>query len=121
MSEPAPDGESAQPGASNREFIVVGIVGGSMILLVVLVFGLCVLFFGIVNYSISQALAGCVLISLIAALPGMLIGMKALDGFEKKESSGTKIIVKSALVGILGGSIVVIVLTPFLGVWIGCC
>jgi hypothetical protein len=51
----------------------------------------------------------------------MLLGVKVLHGLEKKESSGARLILTSAIVGILAGGVIAGVLTPFLAVGIACC
>jgi len=99
MSEQQHHREPGQPSALNSMLLLVGIIGGSIVLLVVLVGGL----FEILKNGIVLNITAEVGLILVWAIPGILIGLLVFRGFKKKASSRTVLIVVPAFSGIVGG------------------
>lgn len=118
MSESVQYQEPRQPGALNSVLLIAGIIGGTIALVVVLLFG----GLGIFNNAIVQGTLGLVVVGglvliLVGAIPGFLIGLKVFRGFKKKASSRTVLIVVPAFVGIVGGVVVAGVVTSCFALW----
>jgi len=112
MSEQEQHREDRQPSALNSMLLIAGIIGGSIALVVVLLFaGL-----GIFNNSGGVGIIGGALaIILVGAISGIPIGLKVFRGFKKK---GTVLIVVPAFLGIVGGLVVAGALTLCYQLWL---
>ena len=118
MSEQQQHREPRQPGALNSMLLIAGIIGGTIALVVVLLFGgLGIFNNGIVQGTLGQVVVGGIVLILVGAIPGILIGLKVFRGFEKKASSRTVLIVVPAFSGIVGGVVVAGALTFFFVLW----
>jgi hypothetical protein len=92
--------------------LIEGIIVGSIVLLVVSL----VAFFGVFNTPNEGIVASIVLI-LVAAIPGNLIGLLVFRRFKKKASSRTVLIVVPAFSGIVGGVVVAGILFSCFALW----
>ena len=112
MSESVQYREPRQPGVLNSMFLIAGIIVGTIALVVVLLFGgLGIFHNGRVQGTLGQVLVGGIILILVGAIPGILIGLKVFRGFKKKASSRTVLIVVPAFSGIVGGVVVAGVVT----------
>jgi hypothetical protein len=105
MTESVQRREPRHPGELNSLLLIEGIIGGSLVLLVVsLVYLLGI--FTISNDGIRQGIVASSLLILEAVLPGTLIGLLVFRRVKKKASSRTDLIVVPAFSGIVGGVVV---------------
>ena len=112
MSEQQQHREPGKPSALNSLLLIAGIIGGTIALVVVLLFGgLGIFHNGVVQGTLGQVVVGGIVLILVGAIPGILIGLKVFRGFKKKASSRTVLIVVSAFSGIVGGVVVAGVVT----------
>jgi hypothetical protein len=121
MSESEHSREPRQPGELNSMFVIAGIIGGTIALVVVLLFAGLGIFH---NSGGIGILGGALVLILVGSIPGILIGLKVFRGFKKKATSRTALIVVSALSGIGGGVVVGGVVTLCYGLWFfytSCC
>jgi hypothetical protein len=98
--------------------LIAGIIVGSIVLLVVSLFAA----FGIFNNGIEQGTLGQVVVGglvliLVGAIPGILIGLMVFRRFKKKASSRTVLIVVPAFSGIVGGVVVGGILSALSLLW----
>ncbi len=114
MSESVPYRELRQPGALNSMLLIAGIIVGSIALVVALLFaGL-----GIFNNGmLGQVIVGGIVLILVGAISGILIGLRVFRGLKKKASSRTALIVVPAFSGIVGGVVVAGALTACFVFW----
>ncbi len=118
MSEQQQHREPRQPGALNSMLLIAGIIGGTIALVVVLLFGgLGIFNNGIVQGTLGQVVVGGIVLILVGVIPGILIGLKVFRGFKKKASSRTVLIVVPAFSGIVGGVVVAGALTFCFVLW----
>ena len=118
MSESVQRREPRQPGALNSVLLIAGIVGGTIALVVVLLFaGLGIFHNGVVQGTLGQVVVGGIVLILVGAIPGILIGLKVFRGFKKKASSRTVLIVVPAFSGIVGGVVVAGILSALSLLW----
>lgn len=110
MSEQKQNREPRKPSALNSILTIVGIIVGSIVLLVSL--------FDIHTSGVVYSIVGGVVLVLVWAIPGILIGLMVFRGFKNKASSRAVIIVAAAFFGIVGGLIVVGVLAFGYAAWI---
>jgi len=102
MSESIQRREPRHPGEMNSLLLIEGIIGGSLVLLVVsLVYLLGI--FTVPNDGIRQGIVASSLLILAAAIPGTLIGLLVFRRFKKEASSRIDLIVVPAFSGIVGG------------------
>jgi hypothetical protein len=118
MSESVQYREPRQPGALNSMLLIAGIIAGTIALVVVLMFG----GLGIFNNGIEQGTSGQVVVGglvliLVGAIPGNLIGLLVFRRFKKKASSRTVLIVVPAFSGIVGGVVVAGILFSCFALW----
>src|SRR5712691_933806 len=94
--------ETRHPGEMYSLILIEGIIGGSLVLLVVsLVYLLGI--FTVPNDGIRQGIVASSLLILAAAIPGTLIGLLVFRRFKKEASSRIDLIVVPAFSGIVGG------------------
>ncbi len=118
MSDSVQDREPRQAGALNSMLLIAGIIGGTIALVVVLLFaGLGIFNNAIAQGTLVQVVVGGLVLILVGAIPGILIGLKVLRGFKKKASSRTVLIVVPAFAGIVGGVVVAGVVTSCVALW----
>jgi hypothetical protein len=118
MSEQHQHRESRQPGALNSMLLLAGIIGGTIALVVVLLFGgLGIFHNGIEQGTLGQIVVGGIVLILVGAIPGILIGLKVFRGFKKRASSRTVLIVVPAFSGIVGGVVVAGAVTLCFVLW----
>ena len=116
MSESVQRREPRQPGALNSLLLIEGIIVGSIVLLVVSL----VDFFGIFNIpndGIVQGIVASIVLILVAAIPGILIGLLVFRRFKKKASSRTNLILVPAFSGIVGGVVIAGIVFSCFAVW----
>ena len=116
MSESVQRREPRQPGALNSLLLIEGIIVGSIVLLVVSL----VDFFGIFNIpndGIVQGIVASIVLILVAAIPGNLIGLLVFRRFKKKASSRTNLILVPAFSGIVGGVVIAGIVFSCFAVW----
>ena len=88
--------------------LIAGLIGGTIALVVVLLFAWLGIFH---NSGGIGILGGALVLILVGAIPGILIGLKVFRRFEKEASSRSILIVDSAFFGIAGGAGVAIAVT----------
>ncbi len=78
MSESVHYREPRQPGALNSVLLIAGIVGGTIALVVVLLFaGLGIFHNAIMQGTLGQVVGGGLVLILVGAIPGILIRVSA--------------------------------------------
>jgi hypothetical protein len=102
MCEQQQNREPRRPDALISIFTIVGLIVGSIAILVSL--------FDIHTNGIVPGIFLGIVIILVWAIPGIIIGLMVFRGFKNKASSRTVIIVAAAFFGIIGGLVVVGVL-----------
>ena len=116
MSESVQRREPRQPGELNSLLLIAGIIVGSIVLLVVSL----VAYFGIFtipNEGIVQGTVASIVLILVAAIPGNLIGLLVFRRFKKKASSRTNLILVPAFSGIVGGVVIAGIVFSCFAVW----
>lgn len=116
MSESVQRREPRQPSELNSLLLIEGIIGGSIVLLVVSLVDLLGIF-NIHNNGIVQGIVASIVLILVAAIPGNLIGLLVFRRFKKKASSRTVLIVVPAFSGIVGGVVVAGILSSCFALW----
>lgn len=117
MSESVQRREPRQPSELNSLLLIEGIIGGSLVLLVVsLVYLLGI--FNIPDDGIRQGIVASGLLILAAAIPGTLIGLLVFRRFKRKASSRTVLIGVPAFSGIVGGVVVGGILSALSLLWL---
>jgi hypothetical protein len=116
MSESVQRREPRQPGELNSLLLIEGIIVGSIVLLVVSLVDLFGIF-TIPNDGIVQGIVASIVLILVAAIPGNLIGLLVFRRFKKKASSRTNLILVPAFSGIVGGVGIAGILFSCFAVW----
>jgi hypothetical protein len=96
--------------------LIEGIIVGSIVLLVVSLVDLFGIF-TIPNDGIVQGIVASIVLILVAAIPGNLIGLLVFRRFKKKASSRTNLILVPAFSGIVGGVGIAGILFSCFAVW----
>src|SRR2546421_743488 len=110
MSDQEQNREPRKPGTLISILTIVGLIVGSIFILVAL--------FDIHTNGIVPGIVGGIVLILVWAIPGILIGLLIFRGFKNKASSRTVIIVAAAFFGIVGGLVVVGALALVIAVWV---
>lgn len=107
MSELKQHREPGQTSALNSMLVIAGIIGGTIALVVVLLFAWLGIFHNALEQgTLGQIVGGGIVLILVGAIPGIFIGLLVFRGYKKKASSRTALIVVPAFRGIVGGVVV---------------
>jgi hypothetical protein len=117
MSESVQRREPRQPGELKRFFLIEGIIGGALVLLVVSLVSLLGIF-TLPNDGIRHGIVVSGLLILATAIPGTLIGLLVFRRVKQKASSRTVLIGVPAFCGIVGGVVAGGIVAAFSLLWL---